>query len=90
MWLNAKLAFDYGLYASHVFHEHHLLPLFATAIAFLHMTLAAHDRQTNIGGGGGWRRQRHMPHYARITTSAILGLITIHTLAVQIKPYQEC
>jgi hypothetical protein len=53
MWLNAKLAFDYGLYASHVFHEHHLLPLFATAIAFLHMTLAAHDRQTNIGGGGG-------------------------------------
>jgi hypothetical protein len=52
MWLNAKLAFDYGLYASHVFHEHHLLPLFATAIAFLHMTLAAHDRQTNIGGGG--------------------------------------
>jgi hypothetical protein len=53
MQLNAKLAFDYGLYATHVFHEHHLLLLFATAIAFLHMTLAAHDRQTKYWGGGG-------------------------------------
>jgi hypothetical protein len=39
--LNHK--FNSELYTTHVFHEHHLFPLFATAIAFLHMTLAVHD-----------------------------------------------
>jgi hypothetical protein len=28
-----------------------------------------------------WRPQRHMPHFTWITTSTILGLITIHTWA---------
>jgi hypothetical protein len=52
--LNRKVNSE--LYAAHVNHEHHLLPLFATAIAMVKSILILQTSQLHFCTGGLWQR----------------------------------